>query len=203
MDVQLQELIDKIKSDGVASAEKEAAEIVQAAEEKAETIVKEAQQKAADLISEAERSIEQMERSGKEALAQSGRDLILSLQARITALFDELISTQASDALTGSALVEIVPKVLASWKAEGSEPVDVLLSESDLNTVEVELRGKLAELLKGGVELRATDGVDAGFRISEKDGSAYYDFTPGEIAAALGEYLNPRLNEILRQASAK
>ena len=39
MDVQLQELIDKIKKDGVATAEAEAAKKIAEAEKKAESIV--------------------------------------------------------------------------------------------------------------------------------------------------------------------
>ena len=49
MDVQLQELIDKIKKDGVASAENEAAKIVAEAEKNAEKIIADAQEKV-DLI---------------------------------------------------------------------------------------------------------------------------------------------------------
>ena len=50
MDVQLQELIDKIKKDGVAAAEKDAAKIIADSEKKAEAIIEEAQSKAADII---------------------------------------------------------------------------------------------------------------------------------------------------------
>ena len=46
MDVQLQELIDKIKKDGVAAAEKESAKIIAASEKKAETIIADAEAKA-------------------------------------------------------------------------------------------------------------------------------------------------------------
>ena len=53
MDVQLQELIDKIKKDGVASAEAEAAKIVEASEKKAESIIADAQEKAAEIIKNA------------------------------------------------------------------------------------------------------------------------------------------------------
>ena len=41
MDVQLQELIDKIKKDGVSAAEKEAAKIIANSEKKAEAIIEE------------------------------------------------------------------------------------------------------------------------------------------------------------------
>ena len=53
MDVQLQELIDKIKKDGVASAETSAQKIIADAEKKAAAIISEAQEKADGIIKNA------------------------------------------------------------------------------------------------------------------------------------------------------
>ena len=53
MDVQLQELIDKIKKDGVASAEAAASDIIAQAEKKAAALIAEAEDKAASVIKNA------------------------------------------------------------------------------------------------------------------------------------------------------
>ena len=63
MDVQLQELIDKIKKDGVASAENEAAKIVAEAEKNAEKIIADAQEKAAEIGKNAKAETERQRRS--------------------------------------------------------------------------------------------------------------------------------------------
>ena len=60
MDVQLQELIDKIKKDGVASAQVEAAKIIDDAEKKAAEIVSDAQVKAADIVKNAKKETERV-----------------------------------------------------------------------------------------------------------------------------------------------
>ena len=57
MDVQLQELIDKIKKDGVASAENASATIIAEAEKKAAQIVAEAEAKAKIIAAEAEKKV--------------------------------------------------------------------------------------------------------------------------------------------------
>ena len=44
MDVQLQELIDKIKKDGIANAESEAQKIIAEAEKKAQSIIADAEE---------------------------------------------------------------------------------------------------------------------------------------------------------------
>ena len=55
MDVQLQELIDKIKKDGVASAENSASEIISKAEKQAAEIISQAEDKADGIIKAAKK----------------------------------------------------------------------------------------------------------------------------------------------------
>ena len=200
MDVQLQELIDRIKSEGVASAEKQAASIVEEAEKKAAAIVSEAEEKASKIVEEAKRTEEQMVRTGKDALRQAGRDLILNLQAKLTSLFNAVIEQEAGAALTGEALESAVTKIISSWSTGDADKVDVLIPEKELASLESALRNKLSEKLAAGIEIRPSAELTAGFRISVQDGAAYFDFTPAEIATILSQYLNPRLAETLQQA---
>ena len=202
MDVQLQELIDRIKSEGIASAEKQAALIVEEAEKKAEEIVRDADTKAQELIEAAQKKEEQMVRSGKDALSQAGRDLILNLQTQLTSLFNSVITTEAAGVLTGDTLEAAVTALISSWSIESSGEVDVLLSEKDIEALDAGLRKKLSDKLSEGIEIKPAADLEAGFRISVKNGSAYYDFTPSEIASVLSQYLNPRLAEILKAAAA-
>ena len=80
MDVQLQELIDKIKKDGVAAAEKESAKIIAASEKKAETIIADAQAKADQIIKSAKSETEKMEKASEEAIVQAARNMLLSFK---------------------------------------------------------------------------------------------------------------------------
>ena len=202
MDVQLQELIDKIKSEGVSAAEGKADEIVQAAERKAGEIVENAQADAARIIEDAKKRDEQSVQTGKDALIQAARDLLLSLQSRIVSLFDAVARQEIREALSGDALESAISTLIGSWTSEEVSDINVLLQESDLKAIEQSLRAKLAQELQSGLEIKVGSGITGGFRISVKDGSAYYNFTPAEIAAALSEFLNPRLRDILQQAAS-
>jgi len=203
MDVQLQELINKIKSEGVASAEKQAAAIVEEAEKKAGAIVSDAECKAKAIIDAAKQKEEQMVRSGKDALAHAGRDLILNLRSSIISLFDAILEEEAGVVLSGKALESAVTAIISSWSTEDAGKVDVLLPEKELAALAGSLKKKLAGKLAEGIEIKPAAELSAGFRISVKDGSAYYDFTPAEIAAVLSQYLNPRLAQTLQQAAAE
>jgi len=67
------------------------------------------------------------------------------------------------------------------------------------------LKGFFSEKLTGelwkGVELKSNRKLNAGFHISSKDGSVYYDFSSESVAQLLSTYLNSKLAEILKNSS--
>ena len=89
MDVQLQELIDKIKKDGVTAAEKESAKIIAESEKKAEAIIADAQTKAAEIIKSAQAETKKMEQASEEAIIQAGRNMLLSFKDALS-LFNDV-----------------------------------------------------------------------------------------------------------------
>ena len=129
MDVQLQELIDKIKKDGVATAEAEAAKVIEAAEKKAESIVADAQEKAAEIIKNAKLETERMEKASDEAIVQAGRNMLLSFKDSLIAQLDGLIQAETAKAESKDILAKLVPETVKVWakNSEASE-LSVLLS---------------------------------------------------------------------------
>lgn len=198
MEVQLKELIDKIRNDGVKDAEARAAAIIKEAEAKAEEIIAKAKKDASQFISKAKEEAQRNEQSGKEALRQAGRDLVLNLQARITELFDTIVKKEVAGAMDSKVLAETISSLITSWKGDVSD-LKVLLSEKDFAGVEKVLMSKLAEQVKKGLEIKASKTLDAGFLVSVKDGSAYHNFSAEGIAEVLSEYLNPRISALLNE----
>jgi len=198
MEVQLKELIEKIKNDGVKDAEQKAAEIIKSADAKAEDIVAKARKEAALIVARAKEDALKSEQSGRESLKQAGRDLVLNLQSRITDLFNLIIKNEVAGAMDDKVLAETIVKLISSWKGDISD-LQVLLSEKDYKNVENVLRSKLADQIKKGFEVKASSRLDAGFLVSVKDGSAYHNFSAEGIAEVLSEYLNPRISALLHE----
>lgn len=198
MEVQLKELIEKIKIDGVKDAELKAADIVKNAEAKADEIVAKAKKEASRIIAGAKEEAVKSEQSGREALKQAGRDLVLNLQTKITDLFNIIIKKEVASAMDDKILAETIVKLIGSWKS-GTENLQVLLSEKDYRNVENVLRTKLADQIKKGFEVKASKNLDAGFLVSVKDGSAYHNFSAEGISEVLSEYLNPRISSLLNE----
>ena len=197
MDVQLKELIEKIKTDGVKNAEDKAAEIIRNAEIKSAEIIDNANKKALELKDAAKAEAARSEQSGKEALKQAGRDLILDMKSQIGEIFSHLLKTGTAEALSGKALTESITSIIKNWNGE-LEDLSVLVSENQLKEIEKELTAKLAKEIKSGLEVKPFKGATAGFRVSERDGKAFFDFTDEVLADYLSRYLNTSLTETLK-----
>ncbi len=201
MDIQLQELIDKIKKDGVASAEAQAAEIVKAAEEKAKSIADEAEKKSNDMIKNAKAEIARLEKASEDALSQASRNMLLTFRESLVQELDRLIKDETEKVYSEETLKKLVPETVKAWSrnADASE-LSVLLGEKDLKNLEAELKGALKAEIAKGLEIKADKSVSGGFRIGIQNGAAYYDYSAESVADLFSAYLNPRVASIMKNA---
>ena len=202
MDVQLQELIDKIKKDGVATAEAEAAKKIAEAEKKAEGIVADAQDKAAEIIKNAKAETERMEKASEEAIVQAGRNMLLSFKDSLVAELDGLIQAETAKAATKDVLAKLIPETVKAWaKNSDASELSVLLTEKDLKSLESALTGDLKSEISKGLEIKPDKTLTAGFRIGVKNGAAYYDYSAESLAEMFGAYLNPKVAALMKTAA--
>lgn len=203
MDVQLQELIDKIKKDGVASAELNAQKIIAEAEKQAASIVSAAEAKADNIVKTAKVEAERMEKASEDAIAQAGRNLIISFRDGINKELSALVSTEVSKVYDKDLLKKLIPETVKAWAGNAdAQDLSVLLSPKDLKALEDNFRTSLKSFISKGLTVKSDSGLSAGFRIGAKDGSAFYDFSAEEVANLFSAYLNPKTTEILKRASA-
>ncbi|MDR1399680.1 MAG: V-type ATP synthase subunit E [Treponema sp.] len=200
MDIQLQELIDRIKKDGIESAITEAAKLKSQAEGEAKRIIEAAQKEADAIIAKGKTDAARSEKAGVAALEQASRNLVLAFKAEITALLEKIVARELAASYTEDALKATLPEILKAWASKGGDTLDIIVSEADLKKLQNWFNNQLSAELKKGVELKSDRKLGAGFRIANKDGSAYYDFSAESVAELLSAYLNPRLAAILSNA---
>ncbi|MDR2071732.1 MAG: V-type ATP synthase subunit E [Treponema sp.] len=200
MEIQLQELIDKIKREGIDSAAEDASRLKTQAEDEAKRIVAAARKEAEEIIARAKADAERTEKAGIAAVGQASRNVVLAFKTEIQAILDRIIVRETASSLGDDALKSLLPDILKGWAA-GTDALDLILSEAQLNSLAAYFTDKLAAELKKGLELKFDRNLDAGFRIASKDGSAYYDFSAESVAELLSAYLNPRLAETLKDAA--
>lgn len=202
MDTQVQELIDKIKKDGVASAESEKASIIKEANEKADAIVKEAQTKADEMIKSAKAEIEKFEKASNDALTQACRNMLLSFQNGLTSELDAFIKSECATVYSKDLLKDLVTNVIKEWtkKTDASE-LSVLLSEKDCKDCESAFKSALKDQIAKGLDVKVDKTLDSGFRVGVNNGAAYYDYSAESVATLFTEYLNPKMAAIMQSAA--
>jgi V/A-type H+-transporting ATPase subunit E len=198
MEIQLQELIDKIKKDGIVSASEEASRLKTQAESESRRIVESAKKEAEAIIAKAKTDSERFEKAGAAALDQASRNLVLAFKGEIDALLAKIVSLGVTSSYGEDTLKSVLPDLVKTWAAKGGDSLDVILSEDNLKKLQSYFNEKLVAEISKGVELKSNHNLGAGFRIASKDGSAYYDFSAESVAELLSAYLNPRLAEILK-----
>ncbi len=201
MDIQLQELIDKIKKDGIEKSSAEAARSKAEAEAEAKRIIEAAKKEAAALVEKAKEDAERFEKAGDAALQQASRNVVLSFKSEIEALLGVIVGRETAGAYSDDALKSVVPEILKSWSLKSGDSLEVLMPADSLSKLDAFFSEKLAAEIKKGVTLKGDRSLGAGFKIASKDGSAYYDFSAEAVSELLASYLNPRLAEIMKAAA--
>jgi V/A-type H+-transporting ATPase subunit E len=199
-DVQLKELIDAIQRDGVDKARQESDALLGQAREKSDAIVAAARAQAEALLAKARQEQERMEHAGRESLKQASRDLLLKVRKQLEALFSALLEEKAREALQGKEITAAISAMIANWTPERQDKLEILLPQDRFDALAGAVRKSLAARIAAGIEIKASPELANGFRVAEKDGQAYYDFSAASIAESLALSLNPLMAGIIADA---
>ncbi|MBQ4538906.1 MAG: hypothetical protein II995_04790 [Oscillospiraceae bacterium] len=201
MEVQLQELIEQIKKDGVETAEAEAKAIVEAAKSDAEKIIADAQAQADKILASVKVETERMTKSSEDSVRQAGRNLLISFRESVTRELKAIVGENVTAAYSSDAFAGLIIRIVERWaNTPDTEDIAVILNAQDLDRLEETLRTALKEKLLTGITLKANDNFDGGFRIAVRGGSAYYDYSAEAVVDMLSNYLSPKVTALLKEA---
>jgi len=195
MDVNLENLIEKIKKEGVEKAQHVSDEIVNKAKKEADGIVAQAKKEAAKIVEEAKKESARFQKNAELALKQAARDSVLQMKGKLTALFDHVFKRRVSDELTSDFLKTLILEIVEAWSHNPN--IEIHVNEKDKKKLEQVLFQSLKKELQRSVTIKVNNDVAHGFRIGIKGESVYYDFSDESIADMLKTFLNPRLTAIL------
>ena len=200
---QIQDLIDKIKSEGVQVADQKAKEVELQSQDKAKSIIAGAQEKADKILAEAKQEIEKMEQASKKAIHQASRDMLLSIRQEICELLGRITAQTMGEALSKDDLVRIITDVVKSVLEASGDIKDVVafLSPEDQKEISADIISKLQSKLKDGIEVKVANDIAGGFAISFDGGKSSFEFTDKSLAEYLGVFLNAEVGEIMKGAA--
>ncbi len=200
MEIQLQDLIEQIKKDGVEAAEAQASSILDNAKAEADRIIANAKAEAEKMIAKAKEENERTVKASEEAIRQAGRNLLISFRESITKELDSVIGEKVADSYSSKTLSELIVKVVETWSRSSDGDISVLLNEKDSADMTASLLSALKERVKNGVTVKTSDDFDGGFRISVDNGRAYYDYSAEAVTEMLSSYLNPKVSSLMKEA---
>lgn len=201
MEIQLQELIEQIKKDGVETAEAEAKAIVEGAEAEAKKIISDAKAQAEKILLNAKNENERMVKSGEDAIRQAGRNLLISFRESVARELNAIAGENVNTVYSSDAFAQIIINVVECWAARpDAEDISVILNSEDLKSLEETVLAGLKAKMLNGVTLKPNDNFYGGFRIAVNNGGAYYDYSAEAVTDMLSNYLSPRVTELLKEA---
>jgi V/A-type H+-transporting ATPase subunit E len=199
MENKLQELTQKIYTEGVTKAHEEANAILGKARKDADELLKNARKQADDIVEKANQDAQTLRRNTESELAMSVKQAINAFKQELSALVATKASTPVKDAFKeGEFIRRIIETVVKNWNSDtASIDLSVLLPEADRKEMESYFSTKAKNLLDSGLELQFTNQVKAGFKIGPKDGSYVISFTDDDFENFFKAYARPKLRELL------
>lgn len=163
MEIQLQELIEQIKKDGVETAEAEAKAIVEGAEAEAEKIISDAKAQAEKILLNAKNENERMVKSGEDAIRQAGRNLLISFRESVARELNAIAGENVNAVYSSDAFAQIIINVVECWAARpDAEDISVILNSEDLKSLEETVLAGLKAKMLNGVTLKPNDNFYGG-----------------------------------------
>ncbi|MBN2788619.1 MAG: V-type ATP synthase subunit E [Candidatus Delongbacteria bacterium] len=199
MEKKLQELTEKIYSEGVEKAKIEAENIVKEAKEKAEKELSNAQNEAKKIIEEAKKKSDEIKRNGESEMKLASKQALSEVKQKITdvittGVISENVKAAMDDKEFVKSLIELSIKSLSS---EGAADLEVLLPEEKKSELEAYLKSNAAKLLKGELIINLSKEITNGFKIGPADGSYKMSFSDDDFANYFKRYLRPKTITIL------
>lgn len=208
----VQELIDRIRNQGVQAAQNEAERLLRDARQQAQEIVIQARAEADAVQAQAQAEMDAYRQASTEALKLAVRDTVLDLKARVTARFEEFVKRLVVSATRDKELVRSIVLVLAGHAAEEfiqDKEIEVRISNALLEGQSGPLfkeEGKLAilglssDMLREGLELVPDSEVEGGARVRLVQDKLEIDLSDRATARMISQRLIPRFKAIMEGA---
>ena len=205
----VQNLVDRIRDQGVL-----------AATEKANKILRDAEAKSAKMLAEAKREVEQLRENARieiesnraaalEALKLSARDTVLQLKSVVSSAFEVFVQRLVTSATRDEKFIKSIVLVLADHAQKeliGDKEIEIHISESILTGETNEkmsertkqtILGLSSEMLREGVELIPSSEIEGGARVRLVKDKLEIDLSDKAISKLLYQRILSRFQSIL------
>ncbi|WP_330926935.1 hypothetical protein [Candidatus Sororendozoicomonas aggregata] len=210
--VGVQELIEKLKNQGVQNGRDQANAIVSKAEIQAGQLIKEAEQKAQGIVDKAREEASFITKAGQEALELAERNAILELKDYLLNQFSQQIRGVVSHTMANDELLEkMILQVAGDNALHSEEHVNVVLPQKIIGVDELRDSPELLKeggllafamsqastMLQKGVTFTVGSAQQTGITFCLKDKNIEVELSDEAVSAVLLRHLQPRFRALL------
>ncbi len=201
---ELQHLIDKIQSEAVDEAKKQAEDIISRARQKAADLVKTAEKEAAQRLEKADTDAQAYSVRSTKTLEQAARDLLITVGQGVDNILSDLIVDSVEEAMSTEVMGQMLVAIAQAYADQpGESRVEYLVGSDDKAKLVKFLAAKYREEMISGIEIHTDNEIIKGFKVSFVEDHVYHDFTSEAIAEALHHFLRADLAEIVHRVAAE
>lgn len=209
----VQELIERLRQEGIADGRNEARKLEDEAKQRAEKIIAEAEGRARELVVQADREAEHFKQAAQEAVKLAARDTILELKSSLTSQFSRRVSEMVTETLADPEFLKKVILELAGKareKTKSAKEVEIMLPADVIGLDELRrhpekvkegalgqfVLASSADIFRKGVSF-TRGGHKWGIIIRLVDDDLRIELTEEIISDLLLEHLLPRFRALL------
>jgi V/A-type H+-transporting ATPase subunit E len=205
----VQNLVDRIRDQGILAANEKASKILRDAEAKSAKMLADAKLEVDRLRENTRIEIEANHAAALEALKLSARDAMLQLKAKVSSEFEVFVQRLVTSATRDEEFIKTIVLVLAGHVQEeliGDKEIQILISEMILTGKPNEKLGERAkqtiltlssEMLREGVELIPSSDIEGGANVRLVKDKLEIDLSDKAISKLLYQRMLPRFQAIL------
>jgi V/A-type H+/Na+-transporting ATPase subunit E len=187
----VQELIDKLQTQGVAAGQNRADQIVKEAERQADQIVAAAKSQADQLYAEAKHKIDLEKKGAHESIKLAFRDAELVLRTKFREAFSNylkrLVSYETQDK-------EFIKTLILTIVGSNASQREIQVPDKSLSHL---LLGMTTEMLREGVDIKPSAEFQGGIRVKLVGEDMLIDLSDDALSELLLNYLLPRYRAIV------
>ena len=190
----LDELIAKVKSEAIDSAEKDAQRIIEEAKQKAKQVLKNAEAEKEQMLVDAKTEADAMLNKGKLALQQAARDVDIAVKNDLLKVFKTVLESEVSASFTPDIYASVINKVIDTVGKNIAIALPAELEEQLIDAIRKKVTGS-----DDGVKISKDEQLFSGLSVTKTDEGWSYDITAEEVSELISQNLNRKWVDILNE----
>ena len=188
----LDELIAKVKSEAIDSAEKEAHSIIEEARQNAQQLLRNVEAEKDQMLKDAQTEADAILNKGKIALQQAARDVHISVKNDLLKVFRSVLETEVAASFSPELYTSVIKKIIDTVGGNTNITLPDKMEDQLIDAI----RTKVAQP-GNTIEISKDEQLFSGLSITKTDEGWSYDITAEEVSDLLSRHLSQKWIDIL------